>query len=99
MTVIYSVEYSPADDDTSKDTGKEGTPDKYVIRLLETVGNQTLTVKRMMELMELKGDDNFRKKYLNPAINDGYIALLYPDKPRNKGQSYYLTEKGMKALL
>ena len=48
----------------------------------------------MMALLKLKGADNFRKKYLNPAIKDGYMALLYPDTKTNKGQAYYLTELG-----
>ena len=89
ITVIYSVEYK----DAGKDTGKD-----YVLKLLSVVESKTLTVKDMMERLGLKGPDNFRNKYLNPAIKGGYIALLYPDKPRKKGQAYYLTELG-KALL
>ena len=112
MTTIYSMEYDQAGNETGNavgkdagydagydagnDTGNVGIPDKYVLRLLRTIGKQTLTVRSMMEMLELKGDDNFRKTYLNPAINDGYITLLYPDKPRKKGQAYFLTEKGLK---
>ena len=106
ITVIYSVEYKDAGKDTGKDAGKDtgkdvmaiSKPDIYVLKLLKEVGSKTLTVKDMMEKLDLKGPDNFRKKYLNPAIKGGYIALLYPDKPRKKGQAYYLTELG-KALL
>ena len=31
---------------------------------------------------------------LNPAISEGYIRLLYPDKPRHPRQKYLLTVKG-----
>ena len=105
MTVIYSVEYKDAGKDTGKDAGKDTgkdakaikRPDIYVLKLLNAVGSKTLTVKDMMERLGLKGPDNFRNKYLNPAIKGGYIALLYPEKPRKKGQAYYLTDLG-KAL-
>lgn len=102
ITVIYSVEYKDAGKDTGKDAGKDAMtiskPDIYVLKLLSVVESKTLTVKDMMERLGLKGPDNFRNKYLNPAIKGGYIALLYPDKPRKKGQAYYLTDFG-KALL
>jgi hypothetical protein len=100
------VEYKDAGKDAGKDTGKDAgkdtvtisKPDIYVLKLLKVLGSKTLTVKDMMEMLDLKGPDNFRKKYLNPAIKGGYIALLYPEKPRKKGQAYYLTDLG-KALL
>ena len=102
ITVVYSVEYKDTGKDTGKDAGKDAMtiskPDIYVLKLLSVVESKTLTVKDMMERLGLKGPDNFRNKYLNPAIKGGYIALLYPDKPRKKGQAYYLTELG-KALL
>ena len=71
--------------DTGKDTGRDNRPDIYVLKLINVVGNKTLTVKDMMETLELKGADNFRKKYLNPAINDGYLKRLYPDRITRKG--------------
>lgn len=96
MTIIYSMEYETVG--TSKDTGKDtivtNRPDIYVLKLIKVVGNKTLTVKDMMALLNLKGADNFRKKYLKPAIESGYMALLYPETKTNKGQAYYLTELG-----
>ncbi len=88
--------------EAGNDSGREAMtiskPDMYVLKLLNVVRSKTLTVKNMMELLNLKGDDNFRKRYLNPAIKDGYITLLYPDKLRRKGQAYYLTGKGLKVI-
>ena len=45
--------------------------------------------------MNLKGRDNFLNLYLIPAIAEGYVRLLYPDKPRHPRQKYLLTVKGM----
>ena len=102
MTIIYSVDYKDAGKDTGKDTGKDAVtvnkPDIYVLKLIKVVEDKTVTVKDMMAMLKLKGADNFRKKYLNPAIKDGYMTLLYPDSVTNKGQAYYLTEKGLKLL-
>ena len=49
----------------------------------------------MMELVGLKDRENFLDYTLNPAISEGYIRLLYPDKPRHPRQKYLLTVKGL----
>ena len=98
MTIIYSMEYDGKGIDAGNDAGNDERPNMYVLQLLKLVGKQTLTVKSMMELLKLKGADNFRKTYLNPAIKDGYMMMLYPDKLTKKGQAYYLTEKGLKVI-
>ena len=40
----------------------------------------------------------FRRVFLAPAFKEGFIDLLYPDKPNHPKQKYYLTEKGKKVL-
>ena len=40
----------------------------------------------------------FRRVFLAPAFKEGFIDLLYPDKPNHPKQKYYLTEKGKEAL-
>lgn len=52
----------------------------------------------MMEGVGLKGRDNFLKLYLNPAISEGYVRLLYPQSPRHPRQKYLLTAKGLEVL-
>ena len=56
-----------------------------------------MSVKEMMNGMELKGRDNFLNLYLMPAIANGYVRLLYPDSPRHPRQKYLLTVKGLAA--
>ena len=97
-SVDYSVTVKVTGKDTGKDTRAANRPDIYVLKLINTVGDKTLTVKDMMERIGLKGSDNFRKKYLNPAIEGGYMALLYPENKTNKGQAYYLTELGKQLI-
>lgn len=64
-------------------------------RLIIVIGNQELSVKSMMNALELKGRDNFQKLYLKPAISEGYVRLLYPNSPRHPRQKYLLTVRGL----
>ena len=48
-----------------------------------------------MKALELKHRPNFLEYHLNPAITDGYVRLMYPDKPRHPRQKYLLTVKGL----
>ena len=63
--------------------------------IILAVGKDQLTLKQIMERTEMKHRPNFINNYLNPAITDGYLRLLYPDKPRHPRQKYLLTVKGL----
>ena len=71
------------------------TGNTNIIQLVQVVGEKELTLKEMMAGVRLKGRDNFLNLYLNPAIADGYIRLLYPQSPRHPRQKYLLTMKGL----
>ena len=49
----------------------------------------------MITLVGLKDRENFLNVFLTPAINEGYIRLLHPDKPHHPRQKYLLTTKGI----
>ena len=51
-----------------------------------------------MSKIELKHRPTFMENYLNPAIKNGFVRLLYPDSPRHPRQKYLLTVKGMMLL-
>ena len=71
------------------------TDDPNIARLVEAVGEQTLSVKEMMAALELKDRVNFQKLYLSPAIKDGFVKMLYPNSPKHPRQKYLLTAKGI----
>ncbi|WP_394265243.1 Fic family protein [Bergeyella zoohelcum] len=50
--------------------------------------------EELQEKLGLLDRENFRKMYLQPAIEQGLVALTLPDKPTSSKQQYYLTEKG-----
>ena len=74
------------------------TEDENTIRLVQVMGGKKLSIKEIMTAIGLKGRDNFLNLYLNPAIENGFVRLLYPDSPRHPRQKYLLTVKGMMLL-
>ena len=68
---------------------------EQVRTLVLSIGKDQLTLKQMMQKMNLKHRPNFIDNYLNPAIADGYIRLLYPQSPHHPRQKYLLTVKGL----
>jgi ATP-dependent DNA helicase RecG len=36
----------------------------------------------------------FRRRYLEPLLNEGFLEMTIPEKPCSSHQSYRLTEKG-----
>lgn len=71
------------------------TDNANIKRLIIVIGNQELSVKSMMDALELKGRDNFQNLYLKPAISEGYVRLLYPNSPHHPRQKYLLTVRGL----
>ena len=66
-------------------------------RLIEAIGGNQLSVKEMLVAVGLKDRPNFLEYSLSPAINEGYVRMLYPDSPRHPRQKYLLTVKGLAA--
>ena len=51
--------------------------------------NVPMTAKEIMNKLKIKSKETLRSTYLNPAIDEGLIALTIPDKPTSKNQRYY----------
>jgi fido (protein-threonine AMPylation protein) len=65
-----------------------------ITSLVLLIGDQELSVKGIMEGLNLKDRKNVLNLYLNPALSEGYVRLLYPNSPRHPRQKYLLTVKG-----
>lgn len=68
---------------------------QQVLDLIKVVGNTNMSVKEMMLSVGLKDRVNFMKNYLNPAMQENVLRLLYADKPNHPRQKYLLTVKGL----
>ncbi len=60
--------------------------------LIEKGSDEFMSALELADKCGLKNIWHFRKYYLNPAIADGAIERLYPDKPNHPKQKYRLTE-------
>ena len=70
------------------------TDNENVIRLMQALGHDKLSVKEMMAKVGLKDRMNFMEYSLNPAIDTGFVRMLYPESPKHPRQKYLLTVKG-----
>jgi len=75
-----------------------GQVTEKIMRLLNVINHQSLSVKEMMQHLSLSGRDNFLKEYLIPAIEQDLATMKYPQNPNHPKQRYYLTEKGLSLL-
>jgi ATP-dependent DNA helicase RecG len=53
------------------------------------------TRQELQEKLNLANRDNFRKNYLQLALDENLIELTIPDKPNSSKQKYRLTEQGV----
>lgn len=65
--------------------------------LIQILAEQQLSMKEILSAMGLKDRENFRDNYLNPAMKEGFVVMLYPNKPKHPKQKYLLTVKGLAA--
>ena len=81
-------------EEEAQDTMQVTMQVKDLLNILEEVSYR----EEIQEKLGLKNRDYFRKNYLNPAIEQGFVALTIPDKPTSSKQQYYLTDKGKEFL-
>ena len=95
---------APTSTPTSTEQAPEQAPEQVrdllhinnplIVELVKVIGNEAYSISQLMEKSGLKHRPNFIEYHLNPAIKEGYVRLLYPDKPRHPRQKYLLTAKG-----
>jgi len=72
-----------------------------VKRLLRFMDEAFMSTAEMMAGLSLSHRPTFRKNYLHPSLELGFLEMKYPENPKHPRQRYRLTAKGrrMKALL
>lgn len=82
-------------------TSTRQVPDKLptssneVHSLIKILAEQQLSIKEILAAMNLKDRENFMVNYLNPAMKEGFVVMLYPNSPKHPRQKYLLTDKGL----
>ncbi len=74
---------------TDQDSDQVGDQDKTPVeRLLAVLGDDTLSAAEIMAKMGLSHRPNFRKHYLDPALEQKLIERTVPDRPNSRNQKY-----------
>ncbi len=63
--------------------------------LLSALSSEQLSLKVLMGKVGLKHRPTFMENYISPALESGFLKVLYPDKPNHPRQKYLLTAKGL----
>ena len=71
------------------------TNNPLILELIKVIGEEEFSISQLMEKTGLKHRPNFIEYHLGPAMNQGFVRLLYPDSPRHPRQKYLLTVKGL----
>ncbi len=82
-------------DEVTGEVTPEVTPE---VRLL-TVFSGEMTRQSLQSALKLRDDEHFRKAYLLPALQAGFIEMTIPAKPRSSKRKYRLTDKGRQMLM
>ena len=61
----------------------------YVKKLLDVMEfDVSYTTAKLLDKLNLKSRETFRKNYLNPALEMNLIRMTVPDKPTSRNQRY-----------
>jgi predicted transcriptional regulator len=78
-----------------QDTTQVITQVKHILKAFrDTLSSRA----NLQESIGLKNREHFRKEYLEPLINDGFIERTIPEKPNSRLQKFRLTDKGRQSL-
>ena len=83
--------------ETRQAPDKLDTDNENISLIVKTMGSHEWKIKDLMAEFGLKDRENFMKLYIAPAVNEGYVRMLYPESPRHPRQRYLLTAKGLAA--
>ena len=57
-----------------------------------------MSIIDIMKKFQRKDRTKFRKKFINPLLNEELIRMTIPDKPNSPKQKYIITEQGKQLL-
>ena len=67
----------------------------YNDRGVRVIWDEILKVYKLLYKQVYKSKWYFKKHTIQPALLEGYVEMIYPDKPNHPKQKYRLTAKGI----
>ena len=74
---------------------------EQVKMLINSIGGKELSVDEILKVYKLLYKQAYKSKWylkkhtIQPALLEGYVKMIYPDKPNHPKQKYRLTAKGI----
>jgi hypothetical protein len=78
---------------------RSGNVSDQVKRMLSILKDSPYSASEIMSKIGLAHRPTFRKNYIKPALENQFVEMTHPDKPRSKNQRYRITDLGMKILI
>ena len=75
-----------------------GQASGQVKTLIDIILDGVYTISEIQLKLNIKSRRYVREKFIIPAIEQGYLLRLFPDKPNSPKQKYYLSEEGLKLV-
>ena len=69
----------------------------HVCKILE-YSNENRSIVDIMALFNRKDRTKFKKTFINPLIEEDFLTMTIPDKPKSSKQGYIITDRGEKLL-
>lgn len=90
LRMIFPATAQVTAQDTAQDTAQVTAQVKELIEIL----SKEMDRQEIQDMLGLSHRENFRLKYLKPALEQGFIEMTIPERPSSKLQKYRLTILG-----
>ncbi len=90
---VFRIVIKTPEFEKAKDTPISLEVTGEVKRLLNACRSE-LSRRQLQDALGLKGEENFRNLYLEPAMKSGLVEMTIPHKPTSRLQKYRLTSAG-----
>ena len=68
------------------------------LKILKNCKNESSAIE-LMEIIKRTNKSKFKNTIINPLVENGFLELTYPDKPKTPTQKYRLTSKFVRARI
>ena len=90
--------HQEAQQETHQVTQQETHQVTHQVKKLLSILDGEMSLAEIMNKLMLKDRVNVSSNYIQPALKQEFIGLLYPNNPKHRHQKYRITQKG-KSLL
>ena len=68
------------------------------LKIIKNCKNESSAIE-LMEILNRSNKSKFKNTIINPLVENGFLELTYPDKPKSPTQKYRLTSKFVRARI